>query len=125
MEMMKSKPIVETIPVLLGSNANEGFWSLMYYIPDVMPNRELNATEKNLTTEQYNANVAKIYNFYPTEVLNCAEEYNKKTKVLCILLPMYVRLITVESYIYIDRIRRPLPDCTKRKLRVTLPNLTH
>ena len=53
------------VPVLLGSNANEGFWSLMYYLTDVLPNRELSESEKVITEKEYKDTVANVFKFYP------------------------------------------------------------
>ena len=53
------------VPVLLGSNANEGFWSLMYYLTDVLPNRELRRSEKVITEKEYKDTVANVFKFYP------------------------------------------------------------
>ena len=55
------------IPVLIGSNANEGFLFLMtMYLPDIMPySRELTAQEKNLTDEAYRAAIGRVYSYFP------------------------------------------------------------
>ena len=66
--MKLNNSINSNIPVLLGSNANEGFWSLMYYLTDLMPNRELAPQEKNLTQEEYYKAVESLFTFYPKEV---------------------------------------------------------
>ena len=57
------------IPVLIGSNKNEGFWSLMYYLTDLMPNRELSDEEMTLNMTSYMGYVNNILSFYPKKVL--------------------------------------------------------
>ncbi len=56
------------VPVLLGSNANEGFWPLMYFLTDVMPNKELSEEEKNLAFDDYQNRVGSVFTFYPESV---------------------------------------------------------
>ena len=68
MSMMVSSVIDSTIPLLLETNANEGFWSLMYYLTDLMPNRELEESERELTHEKYNEYVQNIFSLYPVQV---------------------------------------------------------
>ena len=58
------------VPVLLGSNANEGFWSLMYYLTDLLPNRELCDNEKIMNETQYQDTVANVFKFYPKKASN-------------------------------------------------------
>ena len=58
------------VPVLLGSNANEGFWSLMYYLADLLPNRELSESEKAMTEKEYKDTVANVFKFYPKKASN-------------------------------------------------------
>ena len=66
--MMKFGTIDWSIPVLIGSNANEGFWSLMYYLTDLLPNKELTDKQKTLTKGEYHKHVESIFSFYPEEV---------------------------------------------------------
>ena len=66
---MMNLPIIDpSIQVLIGNNANEGFWSLMYYLPDLMPNKELNDQHKKLKDTEYYKHVHDIFNFYPKKV---------------------------------------------------------
>ena len=58
------------IPVLIGSNKNEGFWSLMYFLTDLMPNRELSNEEMTLNITSYMGYVNNILSFHPKEVLS-------------------------------------------------------
>ena len=64
-EYQKETDFNTDVPVLLGSNANEGFWSLMYYLTDVLPNRELRRSEKVITEKEYKDTVANVFKFYP------------------------------------------------------------
>ena len=64
-EYQKETDFNTDVPVLLGSNANEGFWSLMYYLTDVLPNRELSESEKVITEKKYKDTVANVFKFYP------------------------------------------------------------
>ena len=64
-EYQKGKEFNKDMPVLLGSNANEGFWSLMYYLTDLLPNRELSESEKVMTEKEYKDTVANVFKFYP------------------------------------------------------------
>ena len=54
--------------VLIGTNANEGFWSLMYYLTNLMPNRNLAEDEMMLTDKEYEEAVDSVYSFYPEGV---------------------------------------------------------
>ena len=56
------------ISILIGSNANEGYWSLMYLLPDMFPNNELKVSDRTLTEEKYMEAVSKIFSFYPESV---------------------------------------------------------
>ena len=56
------------VPVLIGSNKNEGFWSLMYYLTDLMPNRELSDEEMRLNMTSYMGYANSILSFEPKEV---------------------------------------------------------
>ena len=57
-----------SVDILIGNNANEGFWSLMYYLPDLMPNKELNDSQKILDDTEYHKYVHDIFNFYTKRV---------------------------------------------------------
>ena len=58
------------IPILIGTNANEGVWFLMYYLTDLMPNSELTADQRTLTQDEYMQTVSSIFTFYPENVRN-------------------------------------------------------
>jgi acetylcholinesterase len=66
-------------PILLGSNANEGYWSLLYYMYDLMPwDREASKKEMALSDEEYKARVSSLFSFYPEMVQKLiAHEYRK------------------------------------------------
>ena len=66
--MIKFSPIDSSIPVLIGSNANEGFLSLMYYFTNLMPDKEFTSKQLNLTTHEYEKLVESVFNFYPKKV---------------------------------------------------------
>ena len=53
------------VPVLLGSNANEGFFHLIYYLTDLLRNKELSESDKALTEKEYKDIVANVFKFYP------------------------------------------------------------
>lgn len=55
--------------VLIGTNANEGFWSLMYLLTDVFPNEELSESERTLSEREYQQSVQTIFSFYPSMVM--------------------------------------------------------
>ena len=59
--MKLNNSINSNIPVLIGSNANEGFWSLMYYLTDLMPNNELTPQERTLSQEEYYKVVESVF----------------------------------------------------------------
>ena len=56
------------ISVLIGSNANEGYWSLLYLLPDMFPNNELKMSDRELSEEKYKQAVHQIFSFYPKPV---------------------------------------------------------
>ena len=60
--------LIKDAPVLIGNNANEGYLSLLYLLPNMFPNNELKLTAREFTEEQYMKAVSNIYNFYPTSV---------------------------------------------------------
>ena len=60
--------VCSEIPVLIGSNKNEGFWSLLYFLTDLMPNRELSDEEMRLNMTSYMGYVNSILSFEPKEV---------------------------------------------------------
>ena len=67
-KMMEHNTIDPSVDVLIGNNANEGFWSLMYYLPNLMPNKELNDSQKILDNAEYYKYVHDIFKFYPNRV---------------------------------------------------------
>ena len=71
--LASSCSINSKIPVLLGSNRNEGFWSLMYFLYELMPNRELTEEEMTLEPEEYYNYTEKILSFYDKPVILCIQ----------------------------------------------------
>ena len=69
-EYLNDKYFDTDVPVLLGSNANEGFWSLMYFLTDLFPNRELSESDKSMTQKEYKDTVANVFKFYPEKASN-------------------------------------------------------
>ena len=67
--MTSSCSIDKNIPVLIGSNKNEGFWSLMYFLYELMPNRELTDEEMTLDPEEYYNYTDEILSFYEKRVM--------------------------------------------------------
>jgi carboxylesterase type B len=65
---MMENNLFKDVSVLIGSNNNEGFMSLMYLLPNLFPKNELKMTDMNLTEEKYQEAVAKIFSFYPKPV---------------------------------------------------------
>eukprot|EP00095_Tigriopus_kingsejongensis_P008411 maker-scaffold9_size846264-snap-gene-7.26 protein:Tk08411 transcript:maker-scaffold9_size846264-snap-gene-7.26-mRNA-1 annotation:"PREDICTED: acetylcholinesterase-like" len=57
--------ISSKIPVLLGSNANEGFYSLMYFDPDTFPDQELDEDDQDLSEKDFNDVVQAIFPQFP------------------------------------------------------------
>ena len=69
--------------LLIGSNANEGYWSLLYLLPDMFPNTELKMNDRTLTEDKYQSTVASIFSFYPRPMQRLiAHEYRNKTSTL-------------------------------------------
>ena len=48
-------------PVLIGTNANEGYWSLMYLLGDLFKREELSEDERTLSTREYRDTVSQIF----------------------------------------------------------------
>ena len=63
-----NKGLVKDISILIGNNANEGYWSLLYLLPSLFPNNELKISDRDLTEEQYQLAVDSIFSFYPKAV---------------------------------------------------------
>ena len=47
---------------------NEGYWSLLYLLPDMFPNNELKMSDRELSQEKYQEAVHQIFSFYPKPV---------------------------------------------------------
>ena len=75
-EYQREKAFNKDVPVLMGSNANEGFWSLMYFLTELLPNRDLTENEKVINETQYKDTVANVFKFYPKKGSNM-------TKIFC------------------------------------------
>ena len=58
----------KNISILIGSNANEGYWSLLYLLPEMFPNNELKMSDRDLSQQKYQEAVDQIFNFYPKPV---------------------------------------------------------
>ena len=52
-KLLKIQAFSSEKPILIGSNANEGFWSLMYYLSDIFPLKELEEEDMELGREEY------------------------------------------------------------------------
>ena len=65
--MLENENFINT-SILIGSNTNEGYWSLMYLLPDLFPNKPLNISDLELSEEQYIKAVQQIFSFYPKKV---------------------------------------------------------
>ena len=65
--MLDNRPFKD-ISVLIGSNANEGYWSLLYLLPEMFPNNELKMSDRDLSPQKYQEAVDQIFSFYPTEL---------------------------------------------------------
>ena len=71
--------LVKDISILIGNNANEGYWSLMYLLPSLFPNNELKLRDRDLTQDMYQATVDSIFNFYPKSLQKLiGHEYSDK-----------------------------------------------
>ena len=67
-EMFETCSVDPDISILIGNNKNEGFWSLMYFLDGLMPNRELSEEEMKLSMVEYFGYVSSVLSFYPKEV---------------------------------------------------------
>merc|ERR1711971_397126 len=73
------KKAFKDISVLIGSNTNEGYWSLLYLLPDMFPNNELKMSDRELSQEKYQEAVHQIFSFYPKPMRSLiAHEYMDK-----------------------------------------------
>ena len=71
--------LVKDISILIGNNANEGYWSLMYLLPSLFPNNELKLRDRDLTQEMYQRTVDSIFSFYPKSLQKLiGHEYSDK-----------------------------------------------
>ena len=71
--------LFKDISVLIGTNSNEGYVSLMYLLPELFPNNELKESDKFLTEEQYQAAVDAIFSYLPGPMrILIAHEYRDK-----------------------------------------------
>ena len=65
---IKNQQFLKKTLVTLGSNANEGYWSLMYLLPNWFPNNELKISDREFTEDRYQEAVSKVFSFYPKPV---------------------------------------------------------
>lgn len=78
--LMREKAFASDKAVLIGSNANEGFWSLMYSHPDIFPKEELSLSDRELSRKEYLDAVKSIFAFYPSPVaMLIAHEYRQRS----------------------------------------------
>jgi carboxylesterase type B len=68
--IMLENNLFTNVSVLIGSNNNEGFWSLMYLLPDLFPNNELTMRDRMITDEKYQEATGQIFPFYPKTVIH-------------------------------------------------------
>lgn len=67
-EYLDRRSFSPDVPVLIGTNANEGFMNLMYFMKDIMPNAELTIEEKDLPKAVFERKVTLMYGQYPPSV---------------------------------------------------------
>ena len=60
---------VDLVWVIAGSNANEGYWSLIYAMWDVYKNEEMTEEERQIKKRAYKQAVKSIYGRFPRWVL--------------------------------------------------------
>lgn len=65
--------VTDAVPVLLGNNANEGFWGLLRFAPELFPNRELTLEEKTLPKLLYNFVISQAFPDFPPQVRQSAK----------------------------------------------------
>merc|ERR1712020_567720 len=76
--MLDNRPFKD-ISVLIGSNANEGYWSLLYLLPEMFPNNELKMSDRDLSPQKYQEAVDQIFSFYTKPMRKLiAHEYMDK-----------------------------------------------
>lgn len=66
--LLKQKAFSPNKPVLLGSNANEGFWSLLYSMGNLFVKEDLSAKDMAISEDEYQNRVSEILWEYPPEV---------------------------------------------------------
>ncbi|XP_059086182.1 cholinesterase-like [Tigriopus californicus] len=64
-EALENDVISSKIPVLLGSNANEGFYDLMAFKPDIFPDRQLDMSDMELSEKDFEDVIESIFPNYP------------------------------------------------------------
>ena len=69
---------------------HEGYWSLLYLLPDMFPNNELKISDRDLSQEKYEEAVSKIFSFYPKPV---------STMLWSITWRVFTMLITKNMYL--------------------------
>ncbi len=67
-DLLLERGKIRNISVIIGNNANEGFRSLMYFLPEVFPNFELSLPERTLSEEEFQKSVKRIFTSYPKVV---------------------------------------------------------
>ena len=82
------------IPILIGSNANEGFFSLMYADMEMFPNKELTIDQREMTEEEYYNAVEGLFNYYPSNVcLSWVSELQNVLALRRVFAKLYVVLL--------------------------------
>lgn len=67
-----------SIDLLIGNNANEGFWSLMYF-SSLYPKQELSEDERTLSKEDYIKEMENVFSFYGQGIARLlAHEYQDR-----------------------------------------------
>ena len=60
--------LIKDTSILIGTNANEGYWSLLYLLPSMFPNNELKLSDREFDEKKYEEAVGKIFSFHPKPV---------------------------------------------------------
>ena len=69
-KILEEKAFSKEKDILMGSNSQAGFRSLLYLLPDLMLNEELTQNQKSLTMKEFKENVNITFSFYPKVVSN-------------------------------------------------------
>ena len=69
-KLLKKKAFAKDKAVLLGSNSNEGFWSLMSAMSDLFENKELEDKDLEIDEQDYQDRVSQILWYLPEAVSN-------------------------------------------------------